>query len=117
MTDYDWLLEAQRKLFDADMAAAANEADVRAVRDKHLSRHNGLITALMKTVAGAPAEKRTGLGRAANALKQYADSQIKERLSELTALARARQQQRNAIDVTLPGRRPLTGHRHPLTLM
>ena len=99
--------------FDRDLAAAASEADVRALRDRYLARKGGLVSALLKDVASAPADARPALGRDANILKQHIDTTLTERLAQ----ASARRPAGDAIDVTLPGRAPLVGHRHPLTLL
>ncbi len=115
--DYSQLLESQRTQFDSEAATASSESDLRGLRDKYLSRKNGLIAALMKTIAGAPAETRPGLGRAANQLKQHVESTIEQALTTALDAACARERKANAVDVTLPGRPALVGHRHPLTLM
>ncbi|HWK11934.1 MAG TPA: phenylalanine--tRNA ligase subunit alpha [Vicinamibacterales bacterium] len=98
--------------FESDLAGAAGEAELRAIRDKYLSRRNGLIPAFLKTVASAPADVRPALGQAANELKKRVETTIDGRLAASTRKAHA-----DAIDVTLPGREPLLGHRHPLTLL
>ena len=99
--------------FGDDLAASASEADVRGLRDKYLSRKNGLLSVFMKAVAGSPADQRPALGQAANQLKQH----IEVALAEKLARAAERRPAGDAIDVSLPGRPPLLGHRHPLTLL
>ncbi|PYR93996.1 MAG: phenylalanine--tRNA ligase subunit alpha [Acidobacteria bacterium] len=99
--------------FTSDLAGAASEADLRALRDKYLARKGGLVSNLLKDVASAPAEQRPVLGRQANELKQHIDTQLTERLAQ----AAARKPAADAIDVTLAGRAPFIGHRHPLTLL
>src|SRR5688500_7281342 len=111
--DYDALRESLQKQFDHDAAAASRESDLRGLRDKYLSRKHGLVSALLKTIAGAPADQRPQLGQAANQLKQYIETRLNGRLAQ----AAATRPVGDAIDVTLPGRPPLVGHRHPLTLM
>ena len=111
--DYDALHESLQKQFDTDAAAARGESDLRGLRDKYLSRKQGLVSALMKAIAGAPADQRPQLGQAANRLKQH----IEARLTEQLAQAAATRPVGDAVDVTLPGRPALIGHRHPLTLM
>jgi phenylalanyl-tRNA synthetase alpha chain len=106
-------ISSVRQQFDSDLAGASSEADLRAVRDKYLSRKHGVITAFLKSVASAPQADRPALGQAANQFKQHVDDIITARLGEVT-LARPAG---DAIDVTLPGRPPLIGHRHPLTLL
>ena len=99
--------------FAGDLAASASEADVRSLRDKYLSRKNGLLSVFLKSVAASPADERPALGQAANQLKQQIEAALAERL----ALAAERRPAGDATDVSLPGRPPLLGHRHPLTLL
>jgi phenylalanyl-tRNA synthetase alpha chain len=111
--DYDALHESLQKQFDTDAAAARGESDLRGLRDKYLSRKQGLVSALLKAIAGAPADQRPQLGQAANRLKQHIEARLTERLAQ----AAATRPVGDAVDVTLPGRPALIGHRHPLTLM
>jgi phenylalanyl-tRNA synthetase alpha chain len=106
-------ISSLKQQFDAELAAAASEADLRALRDRYLARKGGLLSTLLKDVASAPADVRPALGRDANQLKQHIDAALTERLAQ----ASARRPAGDAIDVTLPGRPPLLGHRHPLTLL
>ena len=102
-----------KQQFTAELARAASEADLRALRDKYLARKGGVVSTLLKQVASAPADLRPALGREANELKQHIDGLVTERLAH----AAARRPAADTIDVTLPGRPPLIGHRHPLTLL
>jgi phenylalanyl-tRNA synthetase alpha chain len=102
-----------KQQFDRELASATSEAELRALKDRYLSRKNGLVSAFMKAVATAPADQRPALGQAANELKQLIDTQLTARVAQATATRPAG----DAIDVTLPGRAPLLGHRHPLTLL
>jgi phenylalanyl-tRNA synthetase alpha chain len=102
-----------RQQFDRDLAAAASEADLRALKGRYLARKGGVVSTLLKEVAAAPAAERPALGREANHLKQDIDAQLTGRLAQ----AAARRPAGDALDVTLPGRAPLLGHRHPLTLL
>jgi phenylalanyl-tRNA synthetase alpha chain len=106
-------IDSLKKLFADDLASAGSEADVRSLRDKYLSRKNGLISTFLKSVAGLPVEQRPAMGQAANQLKQQIETSLDARLAE----AAQRRPAGDAIDVTLPGRPPLLGHRHPLTLL
>jgi len=102
-----------KQQFDREATAAVSEADLRALKDRYLARKGGLLSTLLKDVAAAPADRRPALGRDANQLKQHIETQLNERLAQATAKRPAG----DAIDVTLPGRPPLVGHRHPLTLL
>lgn len=105
-------ISSLRKQFDADLAAAASDAELRVVRDRYLARSGGLVSNLLRDVSAAPPAERPLLGKQANELKKYIDGAIKAHPVERTLAPKA-----DAIDVTLPGREPLIGHRHPLTLL
>jgi len=95
------------------MAQAAGAEALRAVRDRYLARKGGLVSTLLKALGSAPADARPRLGKLANDLKQQIEATLDERIS-------AAEQSRppaGAVDVTLPGRVPGLGHRHPLTLL
>jgi phenylalanyl-tRNA synthetase alpha chain len=113
MSDPVRALESLRRQFEQDLAGTAAESDLRAIRDRYLSRKGGLVSALLKTLGSAPAADRPRLGQLANALKTDIESALAERLE---AAARSRPPA-GAVDVTLPGRQPAIGHRHPLSLL
>jgi phenylalanyl-tRNA synthetase alpha chain len=102
-----------RAQFESDLSAVATEADLRVVRDRYLARKGGLVSTLLKAVAGAPAAERPALGRLANELKQ----EIETRLGERQAALDVGRAPAGAVDVTLPGRGLPAGRRHPLTIV
>jgi phenylalanyl-tRNA synthetase alpha chain len=106
-------LASLREQFERDLAGAGTESDLRTIRDRYLSRKGGLVSALLKSLGSAPAADRPRLGQLANALKQEIESALEARLD---AAAQARPPQ-GMVDVTLPGRHPAIGHRHPLGLL
>jgi len=105
------IAELQRAI-ERDIDAIRNAADLRAVRDRYLSRKSGLISLELKALASAAPDERRTLGQALNALKQSAETRLDQAEAALASRPAA-----DAIDVTLPGRPPLVGHRHPLTLL
>ena len=109
----DASIDALREQFDRDLAAAATDADLRAVRDRYLARKGGLVSGLLKSLGSAPPAERPRLGQLANSLKQ----QIEERLDERITAAASARPPKGAVDVTLPGRQPALGHRHPLSIL
>ena len=102
-----------RAAFRAELERAAGPRDVQDLRDRYLGRKRGRVVALLKTLSGAPPERRRALGQAANALKQ----EIEAALAERRAAVEQPRAPAGAVDVTLPGRAPAPGHRHPLSLI
>jgi phenylalanyl-tRNA synthetase alpha chain len=113
MSDPIRALESLRQQFEQDLASAGTEADLRSLRDKYLSRKGGLVSVWLKSLGSAPADERPRLGQLANATKEHIASVLTARID---AAAQARPP-RGAVDVTLPGREPAIGHRHPLSLL
>jgi phenylalanyl-tRNA synthetase alpha chain len=111
MTDAE--ITRLRTEFQQELARLSSESDLNALRDKYLGRKSGAITAVMKSIASAPSELKPVLGRIANELKQEIEEQLAERRVSLEG-ARA---PLGAVDITLPGRKPAIGHRHPLTIV
>jgi phenylalanyl-tRNA synthetase alpha chain len=113
MSDPIRALESLRQQFEQDLGSAGTEAELRALRDRFLSRKGGLVSAVLKSLGSAPPEDRPRIGELANALKIRIESALGERID---AAARSRPP-KGAVDVTLPGRQPAIGHRHPLSLL
>jgi phenylalanyl-tRNA synthetase alpha chain len=109
MSDVDKL----REQFERDLAGAASEAALRAVRDRYLARKGGLVSALLKGLGQVPADERPRVGQQVNQLKEQIEAALDGRLASMSAS----RPPAGAVDVTLPGRTPHLGHRHPLTIL
>ena len=106
-------IDALRAEFERDLGVAASITELRAVRDRYLARKGGLVSGLLKALGAAPPDARPRLGKLANDLKQQIESRLDQRMAA-TADARP---PAGTVDLTLPGRQPSLGHRHPLTLL
>jgi phenylalanyl-tRNA synthetase alpha chain len=104
-------LERIRQQFDAAKAAIRTLADLDAVRNLFLNRTDGLANAAVKLIASRPADERRTFGAAANALKREIETDLAARQAVLQSSAPVA----GTIDVTLPGRLPVVGRKHPLT--
>ena len=102
-----------REAFEGELSRAASVKDLQTVRDRYLGRKNGLVPALWSGIATAAPDAKRELGRLANELKTYVESELGARK---TALETARPAAPR-LDLTLPGRPPAIGHRHPLNVV
>lgn len=75
----------------------------------------GALTQFMRSLGKASPEERPVLGRAANDVKIALTALYEERKAELDQAALAQRLATDAVDMTLPGRRPLIGVDHPVS--
>ncbi len=102
-----------RELFRAELADVRTDAALQALRTRWVGRHNSWIAAFMEALKTAPPDQKKALGKGANELKK----EVEAALAELEAQLAATRRPANAVDITLPGRVPQLGYRHPLSLV
>ena len=100
-------------VFQDELGAIRTDAELQALRTRWVGRKGSWVAAYMETIGKATPEEKRTLGRLANELKKAVESAIAERETALAATRRPA----GAVDVTLPGRRPVLGYRHPLSLL
>ncbi|RIK41630.1 MAG: phenylalanine--tRNA ligase subunit alpha, partial [Chloroflexi bacterium] len=98
----------------AALAQTHTTDETRAWHGDYLGR-KGKLTTLLTGLGQLPREERPAVGKRANEIKLALEQALEERQAaiahdEMTAALSA-----EGIDVTLPGRRPLTGRYHPTT--
>ena len=96
--------------------AAASVQELEELETEYLGRQRGRLSGLLRGIGSLPPEERAGFGQRVNAAKDELTELIQRRRAELAASETDRRLQAEAIDVTLPGRAPAVGRRHPLTL-
>jgi phenylalanyl-tRNA synthetase alpha chain len=83
-------------------------------------RHTGKkssIAAAKKSIGKVSAEERGAFGQLVQSVEHEMVSSIEKAESELTEFISAAKLERERLDVTLPGRRPRSGHLHLITLI
>src|SRR5262245_32980607 len=103
--------------FEAALAAAGDASALQAVQDRFLGRRAGQLTALLKSLGKLPAEARRDAGQLLNALKQELEGRLESARGEVEARSRDERLRGERLDITLPGRSPARGRRHPLTVV
>jgi len=106
-------IEAARKKFRDALAEVRTSSEFQELRNSWLGRKNGRIAEYTALLKSAAPEIKKELGRSINELKRIVEDALAEREAEFAASARPA----NAVDITLPGRVPQLGHRHPLSLV
>ncbi|MDO8681542.1 MAG: phenylalanine--tRNA ligase subunit alpha [Acidobacteriota bacterium] len=102
-----------REVFRAELAEVRTDAELQALRTRWVGRKGSWVAAFMEALATATPEQKKPVGRGANELKKEVEAAIAERETALASTKRPP----NAVDITLPGRTPVLGHRHPLSLI
>ena len=107
-------LERARQEFLAALAEAGSDpARVEAIRVRFAGRRSGMLRDLEEALKSLPREEKPAYGKTLNDLKKLIED-------SLTAAQRAAEhagKRREAVDVTLPGRMPVVGAYHPVTLV
>jgi len=107
-------LERARQEFLAALAEAGSDpARVEAVRVRFAGRRSGMLRDLEEALKSLPREEKPAYGKALNDLKKL----IEESLTAAQRVAEHAGKRREAVDVTLPGRMPVVGAYHPVTLV
>ncbi len=88
--------------------------DLEAVRVSYLGKKSG-FTEIMKSLGQIDPSERPAVGQLANQLKAKIDQELTQKKNDLEAVALSAQLKAQALDVTLPSRRPHGGSLHPIT--
>lgn len=111
-------MKAQLEVWQHEVETALQTLDepksLDQLRVKYLGRQ-GLLTLALREIGKLPPAERPLLGKLANEVKNTIDHLIATRLAEVQAQRLQRDLLSQTIDVTLPGRTPPRGHKHPLT--
>lgn len=111
MNDLHLVVESAQLAF----ANAIKPADLENAKAQFLGK-TGLITELMKGLAALSVADKKLRGAAINLAKQSIESALNSRRQALADLELTAQLQAEALDVTLPGRQPVPGGLHPVSL-
>jgi phenylalanyl-tRNA synthetase alpha chain len=103
-------LDTLRAAWQARLADARTDADLKALADDFLGRKSGSVTALTKTLGTLPPDQRREFGSRVNTLKQ----ELEASLAEAREALQAKRLPAGTVDVTLPGRPFPLGRVHPL---
>ncbi len=107
----DKLRTLRQEALDA-LAGVRDARDLEAFRIRYLGRKSGFAT-LLRGVGRLPAEERPRAGALANEIRAELEALYAARKQELAG----QRQGRPVVDPSLPGRRTVPGHPHPVTRM
>ncbi len=95
------------------LEAAKDSAALEELRVKYLGK-KGELTGLLKQMGGLSAEERPKMGQLVNAVKANLESALEAQAEKLETAAMAAKLKLETVDVTIPGKTPSLGHKHPM---
>ena len=87
--------------------------DLEALRVKYLGK-KGELTAVLKQMGKLSPEERPAMGQMANDVRAALEAAIEGQSAALSQKAMEAKLKLEAVDVTIPGRKPVQGHKHPM---
>ncbi|HOB20304.1 MAG TPA: phenylalanine--tRNA ligase subunit alpha, partial [Candidatus Atribacteria bacterium] len=74
----------------------------------------GELTLLLREMGSLPADERPVMGRIANEIRAFLENELETKTAVLKEAELRQKLESEAIDVTVPGKRPAAGKLHPL---
>ena len=102
--------EALKAIEQADMPEKLND-----VRVKFLGK-KGELTAVLKSMKDVAKEDRPKVGQMVNEAREAIEKILEESKSKMERAIREEKMKQEVIDVTLPSKKNMVGHRHPNTI-
>ena len=106
-------LEAIRKSALEAVAGTQKSAELEAVRVQYLGK-KGELTAVLKQMGKLSAEERPAMGQLANDVRAAVEEAIAAQSAVLARKAMEEKLSAETVDVTIPGKQPQQGHKHPM---
>jgi len=97
-----------------ELHSAKNLTEVDSIRVKYLGK-KGLLTEILKGMKDISPEERPFIGQLANEVKGRITSELDAVMEVMKVKEHEAKLAAEFIDITLPGRKPILGKKHPLT--
>jgi phenylalanyl-tRNA synthetase alpha chain len=103
------LIEKLKDKFESDLSKIKSLSELEKIKIQYMSR-KGKVAELFNQMKDAPTEDRPQIGKNLNELKNHINAEIEGYISRLQ-----KKTDGSRLDLTLPGRKPFVGRKHPLT--
>ena len=107
-------LKLFKKQAKKEIEKARDLKDLNEVFNKYLGK-KGELTRILRSLEKLPKLRRAKIGSEVNKLKDFLKIRFDQRAEEIKEKIKKEAEAREWLDITLPGKRPLLGHLHPLT--
>lgn len=112
MTELEQLILKTQEQALAEIQEIQDEQGFESAKAKFIGR-KGSLTALMSQMGSVPNQDKPAVGKTMNAAKQA----IQKALDEQAQKFKEQKEVQDALDLSLPGRKPKVGHKHPVSLV
>ena len=99
----------------AALAGAKDAQDPDGLRVKYLGK-KGELTAVLKMMGSLSAEERPVMGQLANEVREALTEALSQRQKAIEEAALNQRLEAEKLDVTIPGKQPELGHKHPMSI-
>lgn len=99
-----------------EIEKAQNLKNLNEIFKKYLGK-KGELTLVLRSLEKLSRTKRVKIGREANELKNFLKIKFDQKAEEIKEKIKKETEEKEWIDITAPGKRPILGHLHPLTLV
>lgn len=96
------------------LRSAVDLRELDSIRVKYLGK-KGSLTEVLRGMKDIPPEDRPVIGKLTNQVKESITGELELATERLKTKEREARLAARAVDITLPGRRPMLGRKHPLT--
>jgi phenylalanyl-tRNA synthetase alpha chain len=108
-------LNSVKKQAQKDIEKSRDLRELNEVFKRYLGKQ-GQITSVLRSLEKLPKAKRAKMGQAVNELKNFLKIALDKKSLEIKQKIQKEAEEKEWIDVTIPGKKPAFGHLHPLTL-
>jgi phenylalanyl-tRNA synthetase alpha chain len=109
-------LENIKKVASDELKTIKSISDLEKFRVKYLGK-KGELTDVLRGMGKLSNEERPVIGKLANEVRFFIEESIEERSKELAKEEQRQRIAREAIDITMPGKRKSLGTKHPLSIV
>lgn len=89
--------------------------ELNEIFNKHLGR-KGELALILRSLEKLPKTRRIKIGKMANEFKNFLKIEFEKKSQEIKEKIQKEAQEKEWIDITVPGKRPVLGYLHPLTI-
>lgn len=109
-------LKSIKNQAEKEIKKAENLTELEGIFKKYLGKQ-GELTQVLRSLEKLAKAERAKIGKEANEIKNFLKNQLEQRAKKIKERIEKEVKEREWFDITVPGKKPIIGHLHPLTLI